>query len=128
MKRRVTYVGGMLLLAAPLVGPAAAQDLEKIAMARVRLTTEPARAQGCSRVGTARDDSIRDLRRKVVKMGGNTALLAFGGTEDLSAVYAEVFRCADPPANAPGTAPARIPQPPAGPPPPPPPAPAPPTR
>ena len=126
MKSRVTYVGGiLLLLTVPLAGPAGAQDLEKIAMARVRLTTEPARAQGCSRVGTARDDSIRDLRRKVVKMGGNTALLAFGGTEDLSAVYAEVFRCADPPATAPGTAPARVPPPPAGPPPPPPPPPAP---
>jgi hypothetical protein len=115
----------MLLLAAPLAGPAGAQDFEKIAMARVRLTTEPRVAQGCSRVGTARDDSIKDLRRKVVKMGGNTAVLAFGGTEDLSVVFAEVFRCADPPATAPGTAPARIPQAPPGPPPPPPPPPAP---
>ena len=115
MKRRAIRVAGMLLLLlAALAGPAGAQDLEKIAMARVRLTTEPGHAQGCSRVGTARDDSIKDLRRKVVKMGGNTALLAFGGTEDLSAVYAEVFRCGDPPATAPGTAPARIPQPPPG--------------
>jgi len=116
----------LLLLTVPLAGPAGAQDLEKIAMARVRLTTEPARAQGCSRVGTARDDSIRDLRRKVVKMGGNTAILAFGGTEDLSVIYAEVFRCGDPPAAAPGTAPARVPPlpPPGPPPPPPPPAPA----
>jgi hypothetical protein len=130
MKRRATrVVGTLLLLTAPLVGPAGAQDLEKIAMARVRLTTEPGLTQGCSRVDTARDDSIKDLRRKVVKMGGNTALLAFGGTEDLSAVYAEVFRCAAPPAAAPGTAPARVPLPPPGPPPPPPPpAPAAPTR
>jgi hypothetical protein len=118
-------VVGLLLVAAPLTGPAAAQDLEKIAMARVRLTTEPALTQGCSRVGSARDDSIKDLRRKVVKMGGNTALIAFGGTEDLSVVFAEVFRCADPPAVAPGTAPARVPPPPPGPPPPPPPPPAP---
>ena len=113
--------GLLLMLAAAAAGPAAGQDAEKIAMARVRLTTEPGLTQGCARIGPARDDSIKDLRRKVVKMGGNTALLAFGGTEDLSAVYAEVFRCADPPAPAPGTAPARIPQPPAGPPPPPPP-------
>jgi hypothetical protein len=127
MRRAIRVVGTLLLLAPPLAGPASAQDLEKIAMARVRLTTEPGHAQGCSRVGTARDDSIKDLRRKIVKMGGNTALLAFGGAEDLSAVYAEVFRCVDPPASAPGTAPARVPLPPPGPPPPPPP-PAAPTR
>jgi hypothetical protein len=39
-------------------------------------------------------------------MGGNIAVLAFGGSEDLAMVYAEVFRCGDPPATAPGTAPA----------------------
>jgi len=124
MTRGATCGAGMLLLTA-LAGPAAAQDAEKIAMARVRLTTEPGLTQGCSRIGPARDDSIKDLRRKVVKMGGNTAVLTFGGTEDLSVVYAEVFRCGDPPAAAPGTAPARIPLPPSGPPPPPPPPPAP---
>jgi hypothetical protein len=122
MNRRATSVAGLLLiLGAASAGPAAAQDAEKIAMARVRLTTEPGLTQGCARIGPARDDSIKDLRRKVVKMGGNTAILAFGGTEDLSVIYAEVFRCGAPPAAAPGTAPARIPLPPAGPPPPPPP-------
>jgi hypothetical protein len=116
----------LLLLTAPLAGPAGAQDAERIAMARVRLTTEPGLTQGCSRVGTARDNDLKDLRRKIVRMGGNAAHIAFGGTEDLSMVYAEVFRCADPPAAAPGTAPARVPPPPPGPPPPPPPPPAPP--
>lgn len=126
MTRRVICVGGMLLLlTAPLAGPAGAQDAERIAMARVRLTTEPGLIQGCSRVGTARDNDLKDLRRKIVRMGGNAAHIAFGGTEDLSMVYAEVFRCADPPAAAPGTAPARVPPPPPGPPPPPPPPPAP---
>ena len=125
MNRQATCVAGMLLLLTALTGPAAAQDAEKIAMARVRLTTEPGLTQGCSRIGPARDDSVKDLRRKIVKMGGNTAVLTFGGTEDLSVVYAEVFRCGDPPAAAPGTAPARVPLPPPGPPPPPPPPPAP---
>jgi hypothetical protein len=115
----------MLLLLTALAGPAAAQDAEKIAMARVRLTTEPGLTQGCSRIGPARDDSVKDLRRKIVKMGGNTAVLTFGGTEDLSVIYAEAFRCGDPPAAAPGTAPARVPLPQPGPPPPPPPPPAP---
>ena len=129
MNRQATGVAGaLLLMTATLAGPAGAQDAEKIAMARVRLTTEPGLTQGCSRIGPARDDSVKDLRRKVVKMGGNTAVMAFGGTEDLSVIYAEVFRCGDPPAAAPGTAPARIPLPPAGPPPPPPPPPPAPTR
>jgi hypothetical protein len=126
MTRRVTTVAGMLLLVtAPLAGLAGAQDSERIAMARVRLTTEPGLTQGCSRVGTARDSDLKDLRRKIVRMGGNTALMAFGGTEDLSMIYAEVFRCVEAPASAPGTTPARIPPPPPGPPPPPPPPPAP---
>jgi hypothetical protein len=111
----------VLALTTALAGPAAAEDAERIAMARVRLTTEAGVTQGCSRVGTARDDSIKDLRRKIVRMGGNLAHIAFGGTEDLSMVYAEVFRCPDPPAAAPGTSPARVPPPPPGPPPPPPP-------
>jgi hypothetical protein len=126
MNRQATGVAGaLLLMTTALAGPAGAQDAEKIAMARVRLTTEPGLTQGCSRIGPVRDDSVKDLRRKIVKMGGNTAVMAFGGTEDLSVIYAEVFRCGDPPAAAPGTAPARIPLPPAGPPPPPPPPPAP---
>ena len=107
-----------------LVPPAHAQDVEKIAMSRVRLTTEPALTQGCARLGSARDDSLKDLRRKIVRFGGNTGLLTFGGLEDLEVVFAEVFRCADPPAAAPGTAPAHVPVPPTGPPPPPPPPPA----
>jgi len=124
MKTRAMAMGlaGVLLTwSAPLAPGAHAQDLEKIAMARVRLTTDPGLTHGCGRVGSAHDDSVKDLRRKIVKMGGNTALLSFGGSEDLSTVYAEVFRCSGPPASAPGTAPARIPAPPAGPPPPPPP-------
>src|SRR5690349_13359412 len=128
MTRRVTAIGlaGVLMaLGAPPAPRADAQDMERIAMARVRLTTDPGLTRGCGRIGSAHDDSVKDLRRKIVKMGGNTALLSFGGSEDLGTVFAEVFRCAGPPASAPGSAPARIPAPPAGPPPPPPPPPAP---
>jgi len=122
MKTRALCLTGLLLMmSAPLAGRAGAQDVEKIAMARVRLTTEAALTKTCSRIGAARDDSIKDLRRKIVKMGGDTAYLSFGGLEDLSVVYAEVFRCPAPPASAPGTAPARVPSPPPGPPPSPPP-------
>jgi hypothetical protein len=129
MKTRALCLTGLLLtMSAPLAGRAGAQDVEKIAMARVRFTTDAALTKTCTRIGAARDDSVKDLRRKIVKMGGDTAYLSFGGMEDLSVVYAEVFRCPAPPAAAPGTAPAKVPPPPPGPPPPPPPPPGAPTR
>jgi len=124
--------------------PAAAQDPERLAMARLRLTTDPALTRGCTRMGAMNDDSVKDLRRKTVRAGGDTALVIFG-VEDMSRIYAEVFRCPTPEAPpsaggapsppAPGVArsPAAppppapdVPPPPAGPPPPPPPSGAPP--
>ena len=118
---------GALLLASAL--PAAADDGERVAMARVRLTTDPALTRGCTRLGAVSDDSIKDLRRKIVRAGGDTALLAFG-VEDLSMVHAQVFRCPPPaplPASAPAPpAPPAAPRPPGVPPPPPGPPPAPP--
>jgi hypothetical protein len=99
-------------------------------MARLRLTTDPALTRGCTPMGAVNDDSVKDLRRKIVRAGGNTALLIFG-IEDMSRIYAEVFRCPTPeaapgvpPAPAPAPAPPApgVPVPPAGPPPPPPPA------
>ena len=94
------------------IAPARADD-ELNAMARVRLTTEPALATGCTRVGAMSDDNIKDLRRKIVRAGGNTAVISFNSTE-MSMLLAEVFRCSTTP-NGPS-----IPHPPAGPPPPPP--------
>jgi hypothetical protein len=115
MGRFLSVTALLLLVTAALPAPVGGQD-EAIAMSRVRLTTEPQLTQGCTRVGSARDDSVKDLRRKIVKMGGNAAHISFGGTSDLSTVYAEVFRCADAPPTAPGTAPARVPVAPAPPP------------
>lgn len=115
----------IVLVAAPI---AAAQDATRLAMARVRLTTDPKVAVGCTTVGTVNDESLKDLRRKVVRLGGDTALLSFP-VENLERINAVVFRC--PPAAAAPTkplpplpAPAVTPSvpPPAGPPPPPPPA------
>jgi hypothetical protein len=96
------------------VMPARADD-ELNAMSRVRLTTEPALAAGCTRVGAMSDDNIKDLRRKIVRAGGNTAVISFN-TMEMSMLLAEVFRCSTTP-NGPS-----IPHPPAGAPPPPPPA------
>ena len=92
---------------------AAAQDPTRLAMGRLRLTTDPKVPVGCTTLGTVSDNSLRDLRRKIVRLGGNTALLTF--PEDLDRVQAVAFRCPS------STTPAGIPPPPPGPPPPPPP-------
>jgi hypothetical protein len=98
------------------VVPALADDAEDAAIAQVRLTTEPTLLSGCTRLGAVSDDSIKDLRRKVLRNGGNAAVIAFS-IEDLSMIRADIYRC---PATA--SPPPRIPQPPTGAPPPPPPA------
>jgi len=103
MKKAVAFTA-LLMVVATL--PAGAQD-ERAAIARVRLTTDPAVPVGCTRIALVRDDSIKDLRRKVVKAGGDTALLSFP-VDDLEKIDAQVFRCP------------RIPPPPPGMPPPPP--------
>jgi hypothetical protein len=115
----------LLLTLAPLA-PAAADDGERHAMSRLQLTTETSRTRGCTLIGAVSDDSIKDLRRKILKIGGDTALLSFG-IEDLSRIYAQVFRC--PPAAPPaGSAPPPPPPPPGTPPPPPGPPPPPPKQ
>jgi hypothetical protein len=95
---------------------ASAQDATRMAMARVRLTTDPKLPIGCTTLGTVDDTSVKDLRRKVVRLGGDTALLSFP-PNDLERMNAVVFRC---PASSLAPAAARPPAPPAGPPPPPP--------
>jgi hypothetical protein len=105
-------LGGLLAA----VAPAAADDAERAAMRAVRLTTEAAVVQSCTRLGSARDDSVKDLRRKIVRSGGNAAFIGFG-MDELSMIYAEVYRCP----TAAGLAPA-VPPPPTGSPPPPPPS------
>lgn len=90
------------------------EEAEKVTLSRVRLTTESAKAAECTRIGVVSDNSLKDLRRKIVKAGGDTGVLAFE-VDDPSKVDAEVFRCAA--ANTQLS----IPFPPAGTPPPPPP-------
>lgn len=117
MNRRVLWLGVALLSASS----AWANDVERIAMAQVRLSTEAAVAAGCSRLGRVSDDSIKDVRKKIVRAGGNTGVLSFG-IDDLSKIYAEVYRCPATASPAPAVnVPANIPPPPAGMPPPPPP-------
>ncbi|HET8578494.1 MAG TPA: hypothetical protein VFO18_15470 [Methylomirabilota bacterium] len=112
MRKRIAALVVVLLASASY---ASADDAERLAMAHVRLTTEAALVAGCARVGSATDDSLKDLRRKIVRAGGNAGLLSFRA-DDLSAIHAEIFQC---PSSR--SAPPRIPPPPPGPPPPPPP-------
>ena len=123
----------VVLLAASV---ASAQDATRMAMARVRLTTDPKLPVGCTTLGSIDDTSVKDLRRKVVRLGGDTALLSFPAN-DLERMNAVVFRCPPaapaaarpsgatatppPPPNGAGT-PHVPPPPPGGVPPPPPPA------
>src|SRR5262245_11509906 len=108
--------GAVLLLVAAGFSQAGAEDVEHFAMSHVRLSTDPRIASGCARVSRVTDDSLRDLRRKVVRSGGNTAVLSFS-TDDLGMILADVYRCTPPSASRPN-----VPPPPAGAPPPPPPS------
>jgi hypothetical protein len=121
-----------LALFAVAVSAAGADDAEEALMRRVRLTTDRALTAGCTQVSAVRDDSVKDLRKKIVRAGGDTALLSFG-VADMEDIYADVFRCPTipppppgappPPPGAPAREPGATPQAPAGmmPPPPPPP-------
>jgi hypothetical protein len=121
--RRVASTGlGAILIVS--VSAAWADDAETMAMARVRLSTEATVAAGCTLVGRVSDDSVKDLRKKIVRAGGNTGVLSFG-IQDMSMIHADVFRCSPPTATPlPPTVPPGIPPPPPGQPPPPPPGPS----
>jgi len=132
MALRIALASVLVVLTA---SAAWAEDATRMAVARVRLTTDPKVPIGCTTLGTVDDNSIKDLRRKVVRLGGDTALLSFPAN-DLERMNAVVFRCPasafaptptrpsagvpPPPAN--GAAASHVPPPPGGAPPPPPPA------
>ena len=116
----MTKAAVLTAVAIALVTSTAIGQDDRAVLARVRLTTDPTVPVGCTRIGLVRDDSIKDLRRKVLKAGGDTALLSFP-IEDPEKIDAQVFRC-PPHATTPSTTPSHIPPPPAGPPPPPPPS------
>lgn len=95
-------------LALSVVQPAAAQDPERLAMAGLRISTDAGVARSCTRIGYVTDENFKDLRRKAVRLGGDTVVLSFR-SDDLTVIQAEVFRCPS----------ARVPPPPPPPPPPP---------
>lgn len=89
----------LALLLAP-VAVATADDAEDRAMARVRLSTEASVAKGCTRVGTVSDDRVKDLRKKIVKSGGDTGIITFS-TDHMSTILADVYHCPPPKSAAP---------------------------
>ena len=95
---RTSTVWTAALLFASIWPAVAAEDGEHLAMARVRLSTEPAVARGCTKVGRVSDDSVKDLRKKIVRDGGDTGILTFS-TDNMSTIHAEVYKC--PPARSP---------------------------
>jgi hypothetical protein len=109
MKTTIIWTGALLLASASI---ATADDGENIAMARVRLSTEPAVAKGCTRIGNVSDDSVKDLRKKIVRSGGDTGILTFS-TDDMEMILAAVYRCPTPRSTAPKiTPPPPVPPPP----------------
>ena len=85
------------LLVVAFAGPAFGQGVsEKVAMFAVRLTTEAPVLSSCERTGRVSDSSMEDLRKKIVRAGGNAGLLVFA-SDDLDEVHAEVYRCAEVP-------------------------------
>ena len=121
MQKKIAGLG--ILLLTTLVSYAGADDREWNAMARVHLTTEASLAAGCTPVGSVHDHSVKDLRQKIVKAGGNTGVLSFRN-DDMASMYAEVFRCRGSAESAPPYVPAPPPGDPPPPPPPPPPGPS----
>jgi len=83
-----------------------ANDADDLARARVQLTTDAGLAAQCVPLGTIGDDSVKDLRKKVVRIGGDTAVMYVG----IDYISARVFRCGDvrapsPPPPAPAVSP-----------------------
>ena len=97
MKTTIIWTGALLLPSVPI---ATADDGENLALARVRLSTEAVVAKGCTRIGVVSDDSVKDLRRKIVRSGGDTGILTFS-TDNMSTILADVYRCPSPRSAAP---------------------------
>jgi len=87
---RYVRAGGVAVVLLASVAYVAAEDIERLAMSRVRLTTEASAVKACTRVGWVNDDSAKDLRRKIIRSGGDTGLITFGIGDDMSQIYAQV--------------------------------------
>jgi hypothetical protein len=88
----------LLLAIAVLLSTSASvwgQEYDKFALLRVPLLTEAGQVAGCVRVGITSDNSPEDLRKKILRMGGDTGLVTFD-LQDPDKINAEVYRCPKP--------------------------------
>lgn len=81
----------VLVVASPAMG----QDNERLLMMRVHLTTDPIIPPGCVFIAAVADDSVKHLRRKIVRLGGDTGVLSFP-PDDIERIHAQVYRCPPP--------------------------------
>ena len=73
-RRASLLVAFCLLVAAFLAGCTSTKTDVKARAASVRFAQDRDEVRGCDLLGVARDDDMDDLRKKVAKLGGNTAL------------------------------------------------------
>src|SRR5215470_5302773 len=85
-----------------LAGCASTLPEERARAARVRIVKDADAVRGCEAIGLVTDDDIQDLQRKVLRMGGDTALVVThsqaargggGGFGSSTYTTAEVYRC-----------------------------------
>jgi hypothetical protein len=79
------------------------QPIDRQTLLRVRLATDASQVASCQRLGLVSDTSPEDLRKKILRGGGDTGLVTFDAM-DPDKMNAEVYRCQKPVAVAPTTA------------------------
>ncbi|MGH7310510.1 MAG: hypothetical protein ACREK6_17635 [Candidatus Rokuibacteriota bacterium] len=79
------------------------QPVDRQILLRVLLATDARQVAACQRLGIVSDTSPEDLRKKILRAGGNAGFVTFDPT-DPDKMNAEVYRC--PPAAAAARSPA----------------------
>ncbi len=79
----------MVLVTAPA---AWGQPFDRQTLLRVLLATDARQVAACQRLGIVSDTSPEDLRKKILRMGGDAGLVAFD-LADPDKMNAEVYRC-----------------------------------
>ncbi|HEU5303766.1 MAG TPA: hypothetical protein VFU40_03900 [Gemmatimonadales bacterium] len=89
--RRALLVTAVLLASSPSVWGQAPQ-YDRQTLLRVLLATDAAQVVACERLGIVRDSSPEDLRKKILRLGGDAGLVTFDSA-DPDKMNAEVYRC-----------------------------------
>jgi hypothetical protein len=87
---RRALLGFVVLLATS--PPAWGQAFDKQTLLRVLLATDARQVAACERLGVVSDTSPEDLRKKIIRLGGDAGLVTFDPA-DPDRMNAEVYRC-----------------------------------